>query len=38
MIIDAMFIYNFVDPDLEIVLFFTKRGINIIGGDFEIGG
>lgn len=33
-----MFIYNFVDPDLGDCAIFYKRGIKIIGGDFEIGG
>ena len=37
MVIDSMFVYHFVDPELRIEIFFQKEGTAENGGvDFEI--
>ena len=38
MVIDSIFVYHFVDPDLKVEVIFRKEGIAENGGiDFEIG-
>ena len=38
MVIDSIFVYHFVDPDLKVEVIFRKKGIAENGGiDFEIG-
>ena len=38
MVINSMFVYHFVDPDLRVEIFFEKEGSAENGGvDFEIG-
>ena len=38
MVIDSMFVYHFVDPDLRVEIIFRKEGTVENGGiDFEIG-
>ena len=39
MVIESMFVYNFIDPNLRVEIFFEKEGAVENGGlDFEIGG
>ena len=38
MVIDSIFVYHFVDPDLKVEVIFRKEGTAENGGiDFEIG-
>ena len=39
MVIDSIFVYHFVDPDLKVEVIFRKEGAAENGAtDFEIGG